>query len=161
MNYNREAAIAYAREWALSRNPRFYDFEEVGGDCTNFASQCLYAGVGVMNFTPDTGWYYRSQSNRAAAWTSAEHFGRFMTTNEGRGPYGRFVPLYEAVKGDFIQLSFGDNIYSHTLIVLEAGDVPMPENILIAAHTYDSLDRPLDTYFYKELRTIHIEGVNP
>jgi hypothetical protein len=34
MEYNREATVAYAREWALTRNPAYYDFEEIGGDCT-------------------------------------------------------------------------------------------------------------------------------
>ena len=56
--YNRKAAVAYAHHWACSRNPRFYDYENIGGDCTNFASQCLYAGTDIMNFTPVFGWYY-------------------------------------------------------------------------------------------------------
>ena len=51
--YNRRAAGASAHKWAYGRNPAFYDFSEIGGDCTNFASQCLYAGTGIMNFTPD------------------------------------------------------------------------------------------------------------
>ena len=58
MEYRREAALQYAKQWALGRNPRYYNFEELGGDCTNFASQCIYAGSGVMNYTPVTGWYY-------------------------------------------------------------------------------------------------------
>ena len=58
--YNRDAAVAYARKWALGRNPAYYDFQDVGGDCTNFASQCIYAGARTMNFTSVFGWYYRS-----------------------------------------------------------------------------------------------------
>jgi len=38
MKYDREAAVAYAREWALLRNPNYYDFEEIGGDCTKVQS---------------------------------------------------------------------------------------------------------------------------
>ena len=38
--YNRTAAVDYARKWALKRNPAYYNFDSVGGDCTNFASQC-------------------------------------------------------------------------------------------------------------------------
>jgi len=34
MEYNREEAVAYAREWALSRSPDYYNFEMIGGDCT-------------------------------------------------------------------------------------------------------------------------------
>ena len=45
--YNRSAAVEYAHQWAFGRNPEFYDFSQIGGDCTNFASQCLYAGGGV------------------------------------------------------------------------------------------------------------------
>ena len=63
--YNRRAAVAYAHKWAFSRNPAFYDFSEIGGDCTNFASQCLYAGTGIMNFTPEFGWYYIDATDRA------------------------------------------------------------------------------------------------
>ena len=48
--YNRDAAVAYAEKWALSRNPAFYNFSGIGGDCTNFASQCIYAGSGVMSY---------------------------------------------------------------------------------------------------------------
>ena len=50
--YRREEAEAYARYWAYGRNPDFYDYATIGGDCTNFASQCIYAGTGVMNYTP-------------------------------------------------------------------------------------------------------------
>ena len=45
--YDRQKAVAYARRWALGRNPAYFDFQDLGGDCTNFASQCLYAGAGV------------------------------------------------------------------------------------------------------------------
>ncbi|MEG0115374.1 MAG: amidase domain-containing protein, partial [Hydrogenoanaerobacterium sp.] len=51
MPYDREKAIQYAHTWAYFRNPAYYNFEEIGGDCTNYASQCLYAGAGVMNYT--------------------------------------------------------------------------------------------------------------
>ena len=42
--YNREAAVSYARRWALGRNPAYMDYELWGGDCTNFISQCLRSG---------------------------------------------------------------------------------------------------------------------
>ena len=80
--YNREAAVAYAREWALSRNPAYYDYSELGGDCTNFASQCIYAGAGVMNYTPVFGWYYISSAERTASWTGVEFLYNFLTQNE-------------------------------------------------------------------------------
>ena len=39
MEYNRNAAIAYAKKWAYKRNPNYYNFDLNGGDCTKFVSQ--------------------------------------------------------------------------------------------------------------------------
>lgn len=157
--YNRQQAVDYAREWAFSRNPEYYTFDEIGGDCTNFVSQCLYAGSGVMNYTPDFGWYYISPDDRSAAWTGVQYLYNFLTTNEGNGPYGSELPLALAQIGDVIQLSFDGINYGHTLIITRIILFPTPRNILIASHSNDSLDRPLDTYDYQAARLIHISGV--
>ena len=157
--YYREEAVSYAREWAFSRNPAYYTFDDIGGDCTNFVSQCLYAGSGVMNYTPDFGWYYISPDDRSAAWTGVQYLSNFLTTNEGNGPYGSELPLALAQIGDVIQLSFDGISFSHTLIITRIILFPTPRNILIASHSNDSLDRPLNTYDYVAARLIHINGV--
>ena len=100
MLYNRDAAVAYAQKWAYRRNPRYYDFSNIGGNCTNFASQCIYAGSGVMNYTPVYGWYYINVNNRAPAWTGVNELFRFLTTNRGPGPQGEEVGLEEIEPGD-------------------------------------------------------------
>ncbi len=71
--YRRELAVAYAHRWAYGRNPAYYNYDAIGGDCTNFASQCLYAGAGVMNGTPTFGWYYWNANEKAPAWTGVSH----------------------------------------------------------------------------------------
>lgn len=152
--YNREKAVAYARKWAFGRNPAFYDFSDLGGDCTNFVSQCIYAGAGVMNYTPETGWYYRSINDRAAAWTGVEYLYNFLTINQFVGPFAREVPQQEAMIGDVIQLGKFDGDFYHTIIIVETE----PE-ILVASHSYDALNRPLSTYDYDVARFLHIEGV--
>ena len=157
--YNREKAVAYARKWALSRNPRFYNFAGIGGDCTNFASQCVYAGAGVMNFKPLYGWYYNALSDRAPAWSSVKYFHRFLTLNKEAGPYAEEVPLEKILPGDLIQLATWMEDYHHTLVVTETGEIPNYDNILICTHSYDSLDRPLNTYDTKQIRCIQITGV--
>ena len=83
--YNRKAAVAYAHKWAFGRNPAFYDYELIGGDCTNFASQCIYAGSGIMNFTPTFGWYYIDANQKAPAWTGVEYL-----WNVSRGSVGAY-----------------------------------------------------------------------
>ena len=114
---NIAAEIEYAVKWAYSRNPRYYNFDGLGGDCTNFVSQCIYAGGAVMNYTKDTGWYYSSPKNRAAAWTGVEYFYKFMTNNKGIGPFGTNIPIREVKIGDVIQLG-NHNYFYHTLLVV-------------------------------------------
>ena len=72
--YDRDAAVTYAHTWAYRRNPIYYDFSAIGGDCTNFVSQCVLAGSCVMNRTPDFGWYYISIDDRAPAWSGVDYF---------------------------------------------------------------------------------------
>ena len=45
---DRTRAVEYARRWALSRNPIFEDYTGIGGDCTNFVSQAIFAGTCVL-----------------------------------------------------------------------------------------------------------------
>lgn len=157
--YNRAAAVAYAHKWAYGRNPAFYDFSDLGGDCTNFASQVLYAGAGIMNYTPIFGWYYISLQSRAPAWTGVNELYRFLTQNEGAGPMGIVVPLNEIMDGDIIQLRFKEGInFDHSPVVVDQGD-GTPSTILLAAHSRDADNRPLSTYNYAAARPIHIIGV--
>ncbi len=151
--YNRERAVTYARRWALARNPLFNDYSPYGGNCTNFASQCLLAGALVMNFEPTFGWYYRSDSDRAAAWTGVPFFYRFLTENTGIGP---FAEVRESVElGDFIQLGTSEGDFYHTLVVVGQEG----EDYLVAAQSDDAFLRPLSTYTYERSRFLHILGV--
>ena len=152
--YNRKSAVEYSREWALSRNKAYYNFDSIGGDCTNFVSQCIYAGANVMNYTPDTGWYYRSINDRSAAWTSVEYLHKFLVNNEDVGPFGREVSEKEIKFGDIIQLGRLNGSFYHSLFVIQ-----VEPTILVASHTYDSLDRTLYSYNYTNIRFIHIVGV--
>ena len=152
--YNRGAAVDYARRWALSRNPAYYDFSDLGGDCTNFVSQCIYAGAGVMNYTEDIGWYYISASNRSPSWTGVEFLYDFLVNNDSVGPYAYDVEKEELQVGDIIQLGRESGEFYHTLFVMSTYPI-----ILVASHSYDAIDRPLYSYNYYMARFLHIDGV--
>ncbi len=154
--YNRFLAREYAEKWAYRRNPRYYDFENIGGDCTNFASQCLYAGSGVMNYPA---WYYYSIDDRSPSWTGVEFLYDFLIKNKGLGPRGEEVGIEDIMIGDLIQLSFNGERFAHTLVVIKRDYPPTPSGILVATHTYDSKDRALDTYNFSDVRFIHIKDV--
>lgn len=82
-NYDPSAAIAYAQEWAPGRNSAvFGDYSQAGGDCCNFASQCLLAGGLPM----DESWY-SADAKGSLAWISSTRLYQYLTreANCGRG----------------------------------------------------------------------------
>ncbi len=152
--YNRAAAVAYARKWALGHNPEFYNFDKLGGDCTNFASQTIYAGGGVMNFTPTFGWFYVSSSRRTPSWTGVEYLRNFLVANTQTGPFAAEVGVELIQPGDIIQLGNDEGFYHSPVVTsVENG------RILVAAHTFAALDRPLNSYDFRRMRCLHILGV--
>ena len=153
--YRRERAVSYAAKYAFSQNPLFGNFAGIGGNCTNFVSQCIYAGSCKMNYTKTFGWYFISLDERAPSWTGVEYFYNFMTTNGGVGPFGRAATSDELEIGDVIQLAKADGDFYHTLLVVGFDG----EDILIAAQTNDAYGKPLSEYEYDIARFIKIEGV--
>ncbi len=153
--YLRERAVEYARKYAFGQNPLFGNFRGIGGNCTNFVSQCIYAASCQMNFKPTFGWYYISLDDRAPSWTGVEYFYNFMTENRDVGPFGRESSSSEVEIGDVIQLAKNDGGFYHTLIIVgfEGNDT------LVAAQTDDAFGRPLSSYTYDYLRYIKILGV--
>lgn len=158
MRYNNSAAVQYATRWAMSGNPRFYDYSAIGGDCTSFASQCVYAGSGVMNYTPTFGWYYISANDKSPSWSGVEYFYNFMTSNNGIGPFGAETALELLKPGDIIQLARNGRFY-HTLVLTMVKSSGTEREYYISAHDTDAYMRNLDTYDFETLRGIHIIGV--
>lgn len=155
MRYNRKSVFDYAKEWAYSRNPKYYNFDNIGGDCTNFASQCIYAGCQEMNYNKTNGWYYRNINNRSPSWTATEYLYKFLTTNKGAGPLGEKVEINELEIGDIVQLNIRGTIFSHTLVVVQSGN--NLNNTLISAHTDDAFGRRVSSYNFNKYRCIHIK----
>ena len=161
--YDRERAVEYARRWALSRNPLFYDFTGGGGNCTNFVSQSVLAGALTMNPTETFGWYYASLDDRSPSWTGVREFYEFMCglgdfppKQERIGPFCNEVMREMVQIGDVIQLGNARGEFYHSLLIsgFEDGD------ILICAQSNDALDRPLSSYRYATARFLHVVGVN-
>lgn len=71
--YNRDDAVSYANDWAESNNPAYPHYDVPGqGDCTNFISQCLYAGGMSLTseWKPGTG-----------PWQNANNFRYYWSQN--------------------------------------------------------------------------------
>ena len=158
ITYNRISACEYAKKWALKRNPQYYNYDSLGGDCTNFISQCIFAGSKVMNYSKQNGWYYIDGNRKSPSWTGVEFLYNFLITNKSVGPFGKISNINEIQNGDIAQLSFDGNTYSHSLIILDINQRNLNQ-IYIASHTHDSYYKPIAEYNYSKIRFVHIANV--
>ncbi|MBO5067174.1 MAG: amidase domain-containing protein [Clostridia bacterium] len=155
IKYDRDNAVNYALKYALKRNPNYYSFDNLGGDCTNFVSQCVFAGSKIMNYTNTYGWFYKNLNDRSPSWSGVEFFYDFITKNNSFGPFGYLVDKNEVEVGDVIELGNNLGFFYHSAIVSQI----INDKIFVCAHTFDALNRPLNSYIYNMIRYIHIDGV--
>ena len=146
--YAPSSAIAYAHRFAHSRNPAYANFDKLGGDCTNFISQCLHAGGLPLDYQKDTGWYFNSLNDRAAAWSGVNFLYKWLM----RKNYAIETSKEKTALGSVIQLSFDGLTFAHSLLVVETKPA-----ILIATHTLDGDNRPLSSYNFLKARYLHIK----
>ncbi len=118
--YNRLVAVRYASQWALSRNPEYpnYSGHGGGGDCTNFISQCLFAGGWQMipgNKRADSVWWCRNGEN-SNSWSSAHWFYDFLDDS----------PRASACEKD--DLALGD------IVMMQAPAFSNPDHAMMVTH---------------------------
>jgi len=143
--YNRANAINYAEKYALKSNSNYKNFDDNGGDCTNFVSQCINAGnIPLSNFwKPYT-----------FPWIRVNELYSFLTRNK----YAIEVSSLSLLdKGDLIQFfSNSKGFFAHSGIItntLANGE------ILYSCHSYDKLNFPLSEIYpilYTKLRLLKI-----
>ncbi|MCM3000630.1 amidase domain-containing protein [Paenibacillus favisporus] len=161
--YNRAAAAAYADEWWETSNPEFAVFEV---DCTNYISQCLFAGGAPIHYTGkrESGWWYKgyvgSKEWWSYSWAVSNALQSFLSSSSW-GLRGELVERPEQLMlGDVIFYDWdGDGSFQHSTIVtaFDAGGSP-----LVNAHTVSSKHRfwdYKDSYAWSEntvYRFLHI-----
>ncbi|WP_010650207.1 amidase domain-containing protein [Oceanobacillus massiliensis] len=136
-SYDRLAAVQYAERWWNSRNP---DYRVFHVDCTNYVSQCLYAGGAPMwgATVRDRGWWYGSGS-WSYSWAVA-HSLRWYLSGSVQGLKGKEMESADQlIPGDVICYDFqGDGRWDHNTIVVAKDEYGMP---LVNAHTDNSRNR--------------------
>lgn len=136
--YDPARAVAYATRWWDGRNPRFRSFPV---DCTNFVSQCLWAGGWPMvhGGRRDRGWWYEGDGGAADRWSfswAVAHSLRWYLA-EARGA-AEVRESADLRPGDVICYDFTDDgRWEHTAIVTATRN----GEPLVSAHTYDVRDR--------------------
>lgn len=147
VNTRRQAAVAYAEKWCLSRNPKYKNYGDV--DCTNFVSQCIYAG----GYEKTTTWQPES-----VAWINVVAFYNFMTQKSN---YGSYEYYGNANLGDVIQfLPRNSTTYNHAVIITKSSG----GNLYYCAHSNNRKDYSLNNVYpssyYSNLRGISLSYTN-
>jgi hypothetical protein len=135
--YDRLAVVKYADKWWNSGNPEYITFDV---DCTNYVSQCLYAGGAPMSgkYNQHSGWWYAGKS-WSLSWTVAHSLRWYLASDQNILQAVEVDRAEKLQPGDIICYDFeGDNRYDHSTIVTAKDAYGMP---LVNAHTYNSRHR--------------------
>ncbi|MBW7474889.1 amidase domain-containing protein [Paenibacillus oenotherae] len=144
--YRRDLAAAYADRWWEEPNPAYETFDV---NCTNYVSQCLFAGHAPMNYTSrrDLGWWYRGRSGGreqwSYSWAVSNALQVYLSGARQKGLKATIVHSPEELElGDVITYDWGgDNRFQHSTIVTAFDAQGMP---LVNANTVASRHRYWD-----------------
>lgn len=171
--YNGDDAADYALEYAYLRNPEYDSFTS---DCTNFVSQCIYAGGIDMDFPSnvpsginDTTSYWYSEFagynidvptyNISTSFINVEDLYDYLTDESlvtVISGSGIDVIQDEAEIGDIVQLKYGSGRYSHSIIITGG----TRGNYKYSAHSTNRRNEPISNIDDNEIsrvRIIHFE----
>ncbi len=162
--YNASAAVNYAIKYAMIPNVKqFKDYTNLGGDCTNFISQCLYAGGLPKDYVDPYTWYWDSDTHRAN-WTGVNDLYTYLVNNNSSSSHNFGVYAYSSNHGTVslghvVQLSDSKGVWYHSMIIvqeIERSSNDTVQDYLVAQHSDNGI-YPLSSKMGKK-RYIHIDG---
>lgn len=142
---NRSSIVSYATKYAYNYNPAYISYAAQRADCTNFASQAMYAGGWKKN--------YEWMGNDVAttnAWAVADDFywyglGRSLTT------YANMIPVsgspYQTMRtGDLMFFTYsGSRKIKHAMIITKI----INGEAYLTYHSNDNLNAPFSSIVTK------------
>ncbi|BFH14467.1 amidase domain-containing protein [Paenibacillus melissococcoides] len=161
--YNRQKAVAYANKYAGTAwgagnkhryNPKYRDYTGLGGDCTNFASQCIGDPEEGGGLKMRGGWHYFLFNGGSQTWVQTDAFKNFLL-HSGYGKMiakGKFTDIVKPSErhpagaiaklqpGDLIGYDFNGDV-DHFSVVVGFDDFGYP---LVNSHTADRYRVPFD-----------------
>lgn len=171
--YNRKMSIDYMNKYYNSYNKKYYDYTNLGGNCTNYASQILnFSGIPfskVISNPTYQNWYYfgpNYPNQRTSTWTGATMFRKYFGDIQGIGQkVAKSMKTYTisqaiddfsdivlmVLPGDII--SHGHNLDTsyHTQIVYKVDYAN--NDIIVSQNTSNS--KSISLYEYLKLRKLN------
>ena len=167
--YNREKAVEYNYKYINDRNPDYFAFDGIGGNCQNLASQSLHAGGIPFDLTGDYKWKSFSSEldetseakGRTSSWTGTQNFYEYVKYNKKGGVCADpDINMFYAEIGDVGHVGYID--YSHAVLVVDLikNNEGKVIDLLINANSVNVKDYPFLAYVYPNKRIIKILGYN-
>lgn len=144
-NFNITNACTYAETFALNPNPNYKSFENIGGDCTNFISQILFAGGLKQN---------NSWKPYTMPWIRVEDLYLYLTRNKLAIHLPKESPLSRGCIIQFYTPEIG-RYFHNGFITYELEN----NDFLYCCHSYNKLNYPLSQIYphrYPVLRALKI-----
>ncbi|MGE5628382.1 MAG: amidase domain-containing protein [Solirubrobacterales bacterium] len=142
--YSRNDAVEYAKRYALFPNRQYIYFgvqEKIGGDCTNFVSQCLHAGGIPLSYSLKNPWWYNAENYKicSLSWSVAHSLYWYLLRNNQKKLKGakgyETNNISELELGDLIFYENKNGLIFHSAIITGFESVP-----LISQHSVDALN---------------------
>ena len=120
--YRRDLVVAYADQWWNKGNPTYDEFDS---NCTNYVSQCIFAGDVPMIYTNrrDSGWWYKGREQGkewwSYSWAVSKALASFLMKPRNQGLRAIEKAYADELElGDIIVYDWNGNTrYQHTTIV--------------------------------------------
>jgi len=171
-DYNRQAAVQYAQNWVGQRNTKKWPkYDNYGGNCQNFVSQCLYNGGIPMDYTGKYQWKWygtavnnskQTRRGRSSSWSGVEDFLTYSRYNTGYGLVSKAgADYYTGEIGDVIHMGTSQR-WRHTVIITKVmpGGDGKTKDYLIASNTANVVNYPASAFVYCRHALIKIYGWN-
>ncbi|MEV6674259.1 amidase domain-containing protein [Streptomyces sp. NPDC051162] len=134
--YNYTAMAAYAEKYWRNYNPDYRQFNDAGGDCTNFISQALKAGgwkTAPGSYSDYHNWSY-GPSGQTDSWVGANEWAWFTLSSKRAS---NLANVYQMDVGDILQMDFdGDGSKDHSMIVTYRSRMGVPYLTYHSTNTY-------------------------
>lgn len=166
VQYNRDMAVKYAITYGLKPNPAYRYFPIINnnsGNCSNFISQCLFAGGIPMIFSGENSWWYdnsstdRKKDTWSVTWTVAHALYWMLKINRERDRFGakgtETKKIYELQLGDLIFFEDNTGLIFHSAIIT-AFYYGKP---LVSQNSFEAVNIPYDkSWNYSSVHYIKI-----
>ena len=163
VTYDRRAAAAYADQWALGNDPRYWSSPD--NDCADFVSQCLAAGGLRPLSDPGLEWHENGADFPTIAWVNCDAQRSVLSARAAS--HSRYIVSDSSTRprawaaGDVVYLGNivdGSTEWQHVIICVGTSGGEW----VYDSHTTAYLRQPLEVWYpehFTRIRFCHIAGV--